>query len=75
MPDNYSGDFLSHNVEPIEQMLRLRAQVELEIPDRVAPIGQKLDLLIHLEALRLEKLKETALGFLIIGLHEGKTFA
>ena len=62
-------------MEPVEQMLGLRAQVELEIPDRVAPIGEKLDLLVHLEALGLEEFEEAALRFLVIGLHEGKAFA
>src|SRR4030095_6891798 len=62
-------------MEPVEQMLGLRAQVELEIPDRLAPIGEKLDLLVHLEALRLEEFEEAALRLLVIGLHEGKAFA
>ena len=75
MLDDYLGDFLSHEVKPVEQMVGFRAQVELEIPDRVAPIGEKLDLLVHLETLRLEEFEEAALGFLIIGLYEGKTFA
>ena len=39
----------------------LRAEVELEIPDRLAPIGEELDLLVHLEALGLEELEEAAL--------------
>jgi hypothetical protein len=62
-------------MEPVEQMIGFRAQVELEISDRLAPIGEKLDLLVHLETLGLEELKEAALRFLIIGLYKGKAFA
>src|SRR5437660_6195966 len=56
-------------------MLRFRAQVKLQIPYGVAPIGEKLDLLVHLQALGVEEFKEAPLGFLIIGLDEGKAFA
>jgi hypothetical protein len=61
--------------EPVEQVFRFRAQIALEIPDGVAPIGEKLDLLVQLQALGLQELKEAPLGFLVIGLHEGKAFA
>src|SRR5712692_1865145 len=62
------------NMEPVEQMIGLRAEVELEIPDRLAPIGEKLDLLVHLQALGLKKVEEAALGLLVIRLYKGKTF-
>jgi hypothetical protein len=75
VPDNYSGDFLSHHVEPIEQVLGLGIEIQLEVTDGVAPIGEKRDLLIQLMALGLEHLKEPALRFLVIRLDEGKTLA
>jgi hypothetical protein len=75
VPDSYSGSFLSHNMEPVEQVLGLRAEVELEIPDCLAPIGEKLDLLVHLEALGLEEFEEAALRFLIISLYKGEACA
>jgi hypothetical protein len=49
-------------VKPIEQMLGLGIEVELEVPDGIAAVREKGDLLVELVALGL-------------GLHEGKTFA
>jgi hypothetical protein len=54
VPDSYLGSFLSHHMEPIEQVLRIRVQIELELAHRVAAIGEKRDLLIELVTLRLE---------------------
>jgi hypothetical protein len=62
-------------MEPIEQVLRFGTEVALHITDRVTPIGEELDLLVHLEALGLEQLEETAFGFLIVGLDKGKALA
>src|SRR5215510_5657696 len=59
-------------MEPIEQVICLRTEVKLHIADRVASIGEKLDLLIHLEALGLEQLEQPAFGLLVIGLDKGK---
>src|SRR5712691_7926306 len=75
MPDNYLGDFLSHHMKPIEQMLGLRIEVELEVAYGITAIGQKRDLLVQLVALGLEHLEEAAFGFLVIGLDESKTLA
>ena len=74
------GGLLHHgqahrDMEPIEQMLGLGIEVELEVAHGVAAIGEKGDLLVELVALRLEHLEEPAFGFLVIGLHEGKTLA
>src|SRR5512145_3356795 len=62
-------------MEPIEQVLCFGTEIELNVSHRVAAVGEKLDLLVHLQALRLQELKEAPLGFLIISLHEGKAFA
>ena len=62
-------------MEPIEQMLGLGIEIELEIAHGVAAIGEKRDLLVQLVALGLEHLEEPAFGFLVIGLDEGKTLA
>src|SRR6267142_257067 len=56
-------------------MLSLRIEVKLEVPHGITAIGQKRDLLVELVALRLEHLEEATFGFLVIGLHEGKTLA
>src|SRR5258705_9333217 len=45
-------------MEPVEQMLGFRTQGELEVAGRVTPIGEKLDLLVHLETLGLEEVEE-----------------
>ena len=75
VPDSYSGSFLSHHMEPIEQMLGLRVEVELELAHGVAAIGEKGDLLVQLVALRLEHFEQAPFGFLVKGLHEGKALA
>jgi hypothetical protein len=62
-------------MKPIEQMLGLWVEIELEVTHRVTPIREKRNLLVELVALRLEHLKEAAFGFLVIGLDEGKTLA
>src|SRR5215475_10013099 len=62
-------------MEPIEQVLRVGVEVELELPDGVPAIGEEGDLLVQLMALRLEHLVEPPFRFLVIGLDEGKAFA
>ena len=37
-PDNDINGFLSHQVEPVEEVIRVRIEVQLEIPDRIASI-------------------------------------
>jgi hypothetical protein len=51
VPDGYSGSFLSHDMEPIEQVLRVWVEVELELAHRVAAIREQGDLLVQLMAL------------------------
>jgi hypothetical protein len=62
-------------VKPVEQVLCFGTEVELHIADGVAPIGEKLDLLVHLEALGLEQLEQPALWFLVVRLDKGKALA
>jgi hypothetical protein len=62
-------------VKPIKEMLGLQVRVQLEVPHRVAPIGQERDLLIHLMPLRLQDLEEAPFRLRIQGLHKAKTFA
>src|SRR5215470_6194689 len=59
-------------MEPIEEVICLRTEIELHIADGVAPIGEKLNLLIHLETLGLEQLEQPAFGLVVIGLDKGK---
>src|SRR2546422_7117327 len=59
-------------MEPIEEVICLRTEIELHIADGVAPIGEKLNLLIHLETLGLEQLEQPTFGLLVIGLDKGK---
>jgi hypothetical protein len=51
MPDNDSSSFLSRQVKPVEEMLGVGVQIELELPHGVAAIGGKGDLLVQLVAL------------------------
>ena len=72
MSDNYSSDFLSHHMKPIEQVIGFRAQIELDIPYSVATIREKLDLLIRLHPLGLQDLEQAAFGLRVKGLHKAK---
>src|SRR4051812_40681146 len=62
-------------MEPIQEMLGLRVEVELELSHGIATIGEKGDLLVQLVTLRLEDFEESPLRFLVKGLHEGETLA
>src|SRR5215831_20384778 len=62
-------------MEPIEEVICLRTEIELHIADGVAPIGEKLDLLVHLETLGLEQLEQPALWLLVVRLDKGKALA
>ena len=44
-------------MKPIEEVLRVRVELELELTHGVAAIGKKGDLLVHLMALRVERLE------------------
>src|SRR4030095_4973442 len=61
-------------MEPVKQVIRFRTEIELHVADRVPSIGEKLDLLIHLETLGLEQFEQPAFGLLVIGLDKGKAF-
>ena len=62
-------------MKPIEQMLGLRIEVELEVAHGIAAIGEKRDLLVQLVPLGLEHLKEPPFGFGVVGLDQSKTLA
>jgi hypothetical protein len=74
MPDNDASDFLSHYMEPIEQVLCVGVQIELELAHGVPTIGEKGDLLVELMALRLEHFEQATFWFLVVGLDKGKAF-
>src|SRR5262245_9278353 len=59
-------------MKPVEQVLGLWVQIQLEVPHGVAPVRQKRDLLVHLMALRVEHLEQAAFGLLVQGLHKPK---
>ena len=73
MPDNDANGFLSHDMEPIEQMFRLGIEVQLQLAHRIAAVRKKRHLLIHLHALGFEHLKHTPLGLGVIAVDKGKT--
>src|SRR5882724_10549236 len=54
-------------------MFRLRIEVELQLAYRIAAIGEKGDLLIHLHALGFEYLKHAPFRLGIVAMYEGKT--
>jgi hypothetical protein len=56
-------------------MIGFRTQIELQITDRIAAIGEKLDLLIGLHSMRLSVLEEPAPGLVVISLDKGKGLA
>ena len=62
-------------MKPVEQVLGLRVQVQLEVAHRVAAVGEKRELLVHLMALRLEHLEQAAFGLLVQGLDKPKALA
>jgi hypothetical protein len=62
-------------MKPVQQVLGLRVQVQLEVPHRVAPIGQERDLLIHLMPLRLQDLEQAPFRLYIQGRHKAKALA
>ncbi len=53
------------DVEPIQDVLRLRTHAHLEVANGVAAVGEKNQLLIHLEALRREHVIKAPLGLRI----------
>src|SRR4029434_763495 len=58
---------------PIQYMNGLGTHCQLELPKRVIAIGEKGELLVHLEVLRVQHLVQTALRLGIQGLHKPKT--
>src|SRR6202030_2327705 len=59
-------------MKPVQQVFSLRIQIELHVAHVLAAVGEEIDLLFGLNALALEQLKQTALGFFIVGLNPGK---
>jgi hypothetical protein len=59
-------------MKPVQEMLRVWVQIELEIPHGVAAIGEKSNLLVELVALQLEHLEEPPFRFLVMRLYERK---
>src|SRR4030095_13706966 len=53
-------------------MSRLGTYLQLEVPKRVITIGEKGDLLVHLEVLRVQHLIQTALRLCVECLHKSK---
>ena len=47
-------------------MIRFGTEVKLDVTNGVAAIGEKLDLLVHLETLGLKVLMQTTLGFVVV---------
>jgi hypothetical protein len=43
MPDSDANSFLSHQVNPVEQVLRLRVKLHGERPHRLAAVRQKCE--------------------------------
>jgi len=60
-------------MKPIEEMLGLGVEVQLQLAHRIAAVGEKGHLLIHLHALGFEHLKHAPLGLGIVAMHKGKT--
>jgi hypothetical protein len=61
-------------MEPIQQVLGFRVEIELQVAHSVAAIGEKGDLLIQLHTMALEHLEESSFTLAVIRLHEAKAF-
>ena len=75
MPDNDASGFLSHNMEPIKKVLRVRVQVELELAHGVAAVRENVICWLSWCPWRFQDLKQAPLRFPVKGLHEGKALA
>jgi len=63
------------DVKPVQQMLSRRTEIELQVTDRVATIGEERDRLVHLQSLCLEHLEKASSGFPIISMDgRGRVF-
>ena len=60
------------DVEPVQQIFCLRAQILLHFPYVVSSIGNKRHLLIHRQVLRLQHLEHPPSRLLVVGLHESE---
>ena len=63
------------DVEPIQNVLRLRVKFFLKIANGVAAIREEGHLLVSLHSLRFEQVEEAALGLLIDTMHQSKALA
>jgi len=61
------------DVEPIQNVLRIRVEIFLELANRITAIREESHLLVGLHSLGLEQIKQTALGLLVETLHQGET--
>ncbi len=59
-------------MEPVQQVLGKRAQVELQFAHSVTAIGKERDGLVHLQSLRLEQFRQPPLGFRVVVGDEAK---
>jgi hypothetical protein len=59
-------------MKQVQQVLSLTIQIELHVAHVFAAVGEEIDLLVGLHALALEHFKQTALGYLILGLNPGE---
>ncbi len=57
-------------MEPVQPVLRFRAEVQRQLAHGVAPVGQELHSLVHLQALGLQDLDEPSLGLGVEARHE-----
>ena len=51
MSDSDTNSFLSHEVKPIEEVLSLGIEVQLQLAHRIAAVREECHSLIHLHAL------------------------
>ena len=74
MPDNDTSGFLSHYMKPIEEVFGLGVEIQLQLAHRIATIGEKGHMLIHLHALGFEHLEHTPFRLGIVAVNKGKAF-
>ena len=63
------------DMKPVKNMRGLRAHLQLKRTKRVVAVGKKGDLLVHLEALRVQHLIQASFRLGIQRLHKTKAFA
>src|SRR5262249_43597276 len=61
------------HVKPVEQMFGLGIQIELQFSNRIAAVGEKSDLLVHLHPLGFQHFEYSPLRFRVITVDQAKT--